>query len=116
MVLRVRPKASVVARNCVLVVGVMLLEYRALILRQRVAQAAFGLASTIARLNVTGDFLQECSMVKPYCEDCGKHRGSCNGYCCDAESKRVRDGAIKFYKFSVLAFVVVMVLWIVYFG
>ena len=27
-------------------------------------------------------------MVKPYCEDCGKHRGS-NPYCCESETRRI---------------------------
>lgn len=54
--MRVRQKASAVARNCVLVVGGMLLVCRALIQRRRVARAAFGLGSTVARRSVTSEF------------------------------------------------------------
>lgn len=75
--------------------------------------------NSLASRNASTSLDKDVSMVKPYCEDCGKHRGSCNGYCCDAESRRVRDSAIKFYKFSVMVFILAIalrVLWIVYFG
>lgn len=47
-------------------------------------------------------------MVKPYCEDCGKHRGS-YPYCCDAETKRIAAGAKCFYMFAVAAIVVMSI-------
>lgn len=46
-------------------------------------------------------------MVKPYCEHCGKHRGSCNGYCCDAEAKRAAPG---FFDFMLLVCVIIFLL------
>ena len=56
-------------------------------------------------------------MVKPYCEDCGKHRASSGGYCCDAEAKRIKAGAIGFYEFVVPVIFIALVLkmlWLVF--
>ena len=54
-------------------------------------------------------------MVKPYCEKCGKHRGS-NPRCCLEESRRIQKGEPAIFAAAVAVAAAGIVFWFLLFA